>query len=139
VSDSKTPNIDEAIDDVSDYDERCNLWDALKDDIDALEAKHAAEIARTRKFAIDDDNALIRNELGILPTEGLLAFMCSEREHIRNLRKEIATLRAKMVGMVCGTCKGEEYVYKLCNNCGERYCISTKRIPCPVCQPKKEG
>lgn len=47
------------------------------------------------------------------------------------LYDELATLRAKMAGMVCGTCYGRKTVRALVMG-------DTCTVPCPVCQPAKE-
>jgi hypothetical protein len=68
---------------------------------------------------------------------GLIAAREEERDkkaalwaRVGELEFEISTLRAKMAGMVCGTCMGVEFVWSSDVN---------HHVPCPVCQPKKEG
>jgi hypothetical protein len=87
-------------------------------DIAALEEKHAAEIAELqtqRNYEWDRRH--------------------KAEDELQTARKEIATLRATMAGMVCGACKGDGYDpatgWDWVNN---QYITLT---PCMVCQPKK--
>jgi septal ring factor EnvC (AmiA/AmiB activator) len=87
--------------------------DARKD-IAAIEAKHAAEIAELqtqRNYEWDRRH--------------------KAEDELQTARKEIATLRATMAGMVCGACKGSKQV--------PDPELFGAWIFCPVCQPKKEG
>jgi hypothetical protein len=90
---------------------------AVDKDIAALEAKHAAEIAR-----LNDEYTRLVNTY--------------TAEEVK-MRAEIDALKSKMAGMVCGTCKGDGYDpatgWDWVNN---QYITLT---PCMVCQPKKEG
>jgi hypothetical protein len=86
---------------------------ALAKDIAALEAKHA------------EGTEILRVEL-----EAATFGLTKAGIEVINLRAEIATIRATMATMVCGTCKGVEFVWSSDVN---------HHVPCPVCQPKKEG
>jgi hypothetical protein len=91
---------------------------ALAKDIAALEEKHAIEIASLLANIGHTNNEMMLAKADVYSLTKSLA----ARDAI------IATLRAKMAGMVCGTCFG-------------RGLLETPNTlsPCPVCQPKKEG
>ena len=75
-----------------------------------IEARHAEEM-RTR-----EDSYLVA--LGQKSNR-----IDDQAEELEKLRAELAALREKMAGMVCGTCLG----------------VESERKDCQVCQPAKEG
>lgn len=107
MSDSKHPILDDYLKDRS-LPLLTRVIEHLDRDIAAIEEKHAAEIA-----AWSESSEKMFKAIGDLSTEN-------------------QQLRAKLTGMVCGTCKGKKKVE-----------ITTLEKwdfePCPVCQPKKEG
>jgi hypothetical protein len=87
------------------------ITDELKEDIAAIEAKHAVELADA-----------VANAIALCHAE--------ERAALESAAKDVADIEAKMATMVCGRCKGVEFVWSSDVN---------HHVPCPVCQPKKEG
>jgi hypothetical protein len=83
----------------------------LRSEIAALEEKHAIELADA-----------VANAIALCHAE--------ERAALESAAKDVADIEAKMATMVCGRCKGVEFVWSSDVN---------HHVPCPVCQPKKEG
>jgi hypothetical protein len=109
MSESKAPNFDQWIRNHSG--DWPKLEQAVRADIAALEAKHAVELADA-----------VANAIALCHAE--------ERDAIESAAKDVADIEAKMATMVCGTCRGVEFVWSSDVN---------HHVPCPVCQPKKEG
>lgn len=135
MSESKTPRTDWFVEGcvrkhISAIEHRI-LKQELDCDIAALGAKHAEEIARLR---LEMQRMSVRLEMERHENN-------ESRREINSMKiwadKEIATLRAKMATMVCGTCLGSKLAYR--KNTGPHGGCQDIGYPCPVCQPKKEG
>jgi predicted nuclease with TOPRIM domain len=122
-------------------------------DISAIEAKHAEKIESLKAehawdieehtHGLREENSRLKeacelDEKEIDTLRKTMAELERSSAYVESLnaemedsahsqRTEIETLRATMAGMICGNCKGSK---------GDPY---APNLPCPVCQPKKEG